>query len=329
MTWFTWRQFRTQTWVTVAALVSLGILLVVTGRSLAHAYASTIAACHGDCAATMRQFVLQARNGTNGTVYNLTIGVMYAVPALIGLFWGAPLFAREFETGTHHLAWNQSVTRTRWLATKLAVVGGAAAATVGLLSWAVTSWAGRVDSAAADRITPLVYGARGVVPIGWAVFAFALGVTLGMLIRRTIPAMVATAVIYVVAVTQIPRPRLVPAVHINRPLDMYSTSVMYNNETHWVWADPNNDIVPHDAWLLANRSVTPSGKWFNGPVDPGHCSDMDACTQWVGTLGLRQDLTYHPASHFSPLQWTETGIFVGVAALLVGFCFVWTRRSTR
>jgi len=329
MTWFTWRQFRAQTWVTVAALGALGILLVVTGRSLAHAYASTIAACHGDCAATMRQFVLEARDGTNGRVYNLTLGVMYAVPALIGIFWGAPLFARELETGTHHLAWTQSVTRTRWLATKLVLVGGAAAATVGLLSWAVTSWAGRVDSAAGDRITPLLYGARGVVPIGWAVFAFVLGVTLGMLIRRTIPAMVATAVIYVLAVTLIPRQRLVPAVHINRPLDMNSTAVMYNDEIHWVWADPSTDIVPRDAWLLANRSVTPSGTWFNGPKDQRNCPDMDACTQWVGSLGLRQDLTYHPASHFWPLQWTETGIFVAVAALLVGFCFWRTRRSTR
>ena len=45
------------------------------------------------------------------------------LPALIGACWGAPLVARELETGTFRLAWNQSVTRTRWLAVKLAVVG--------------------------------------------------------------------------------------------------------------------------------------------------------------------------------------------------------------
>ena len=47
---------------------------------------------------------------------------------------------------------------------------------------------------------------------------------------------------------------------------------------------------------------------------------------WVGTLGLRQDMTYQPASHFWPLQFAETGIFVAVAVLLAGFCFWWTRR---
>jgi len=41
-----------------------------------------------------------------------------ATPALLGIFWGAPLIARELETGTCRLAWNQSVTRTRWLTVK-------------------------------------------------------------------------------------------------------------------------------------------------------------------------------------------------------------------
>lgn len=39
--------------------------------------------------------------------------VVLAVPAVIGMFWGAPLISRELETGTHYLAWNQGVTRTR------------------------------------------------------------------------------------------------------------------------------------------------------------------------------------------------------------------------
>jgi ABC-type transport system involved in multi-copper enzyme maturation permease subunit len=129
---------------------------------------------------------------------------MFVVPPLIGIFWGAPLIARELEAGTHRLVCNQSVTRTRWLATKLAVVGGAAAATVGLLSWAVTAWAHHIDHAKDDRITPLVYGARGIVPIGYAVFAVTLDLTLGMLIRRTVPAMAATLAVYVAAVLSMP-----------------------------------------------------------------------------------------------------------------------------
>ena len=44
---------------------------------------------------------------------------LYLTPALIGTFWGAPLVTRELEAGTLRLAWNQSVTRTRWMAAKL------------------------------------------------------------------------------------------------------------------------------------------------------------------------------------------------------------------
>jgi ABC-type transport system involved in multi-copper enzyme maturation permease subunit len=35
------------------------------------------------------------------------------IPALLGMFWGAPLIARELESGTYRLAWTQSVTRRR------------------------------------------------------------------------------------------------------------------------------------------------------------------------------------------------------------------------
>ena len=155
MIWFTWRQFRTQTWITVGALAALGVVLVITGRSIADAYtAANVAACQGDCTTAIDNFLREVQNSISGTVYDLATPLLYVVPAVIGVFWGAPLIARELETGTHRLAWNQSVTRTRWLATKLAIVGAATAATVGLLSWAVTSWAHRIDNAAGDRITP-------------------------------------------------------------------------------------------------------------------------------------------------------------------------------
>ena len=55
-------------------------------------------------------------------------------------------------------------------------------------------------------------------------------------------------------------------------------------------------------------------------------SDPHKCLEWAGTLNLRQSLTFHPASQFWPLQWVETGIFVGLAGLLVGFSFWWLRR---
>ena len=330
MIWFTWRQFRTQTWITVAALAAVGVVLVITGRSIADAYnAANLAACPGDCATAITNFLLQVTTSTSGTVYDLATLILYVVPALLGIFWGAPLVGRELETGTHRLAWNQSVTRTRWLATKLAIVGGAAAATAGLLSWAVTSWAHQVDQAAGGRITPSLFAARGIVPIGYALFAFMLGVTAGMLIRRTVPAMAATLAIYGAAVISMQewiRAHLVPASHATNPLDLSSL------ESLNIGAGNHLTVVASDnlpgAWVLSNQTITTTGQVFTGPASPkcGPATTLQTCTDWLGTLGLRQDLTYHPASHFWPLQWTETGIFIAIAILLAGFCFWWTRR---
>lgn len=330
MTWFTWRQFRTQTWITLGALAALGVVLVITGRSIADAYADAgVAGCGSDCATAIEDFLRRVQGAGLGNVYNVAMAAMYVVPALIGIFWGAPLIARELETGTHRLAWNQSITRTRWLATKLAIVGAAVALATGLLSWGVTAWASRLDAAAADRILPDVFGARGIVPVGYALFAFMLGVTAGMLIRRTIPAMAATLGAYGVATGAMAlwiRERLVPPSHSTEPLDMSALDFLALNVDGSMEVRGEN---PAGTWVLSNQTLAPNGEPFTGPYDPQVCgpdAPPAGCDEWVGTLGLRQDLVFHPDSHFWPLQWTETGVLAGVALLLAGFCFWWVRR---
>jgi ABC-2 family transporter protein len=328
MIWFTWRQFRTQTWLTVGGLAVVAVLLVITARSIADAYdAANVAGCGSNCTNAIDTFLRDTRNGTSGTVYDLATYSMYLVPALIGIFWGAPLIARELETGTHRLAWNQSVTRTRWLATKLAIVGAASAATVGLLSWAITSWAHRIDDATGDRIQPLIYAARGIVPVGYTLFAFIVGVTMGMLIRRTVPAMAATLAVYIAALVAMPlwiREHLTPAIHTASALDLSKLNGIGIGEDGRmrVFAE-----APSHAWVLTNHVTTSTGQVLT--ANPQYCGPAKTpavCQQWLGTQGLRQDLTYHPTSHFWSLQWAEAGIFLGIAVLLVGFCFWWTRR---
>jgi|SRR5262245_5818315 len=335
MIWFTWRQFRAPAWITVGALAALGVVLAITAGSIAHAYdAANVAACGSDCATALDNFLREVRAGTSGTVYDLANLLMLVGPALIGIFWGAPLLARELETGTHRLAWNQSVTRSRWLATKLVLIGGAAALTAGVLSWAIGVWADHIDNAAGNRITPGLFSSRGIVPIGYALFAFVLGVTLGMLIRRAVPAMAATLGIYAavaISMTEWIRAHLVPASHIIRPLDISSPgaleSLMVNPDTNQITVRGSANLP--DAWVLSNQSITDAGHAFTGPSNLQACGDTqspETCLNWVNSLGLRQEVNYHPANHFWPLQWVETGILLGVSALLVGFCFWWIRR---
>jgi ABC-type transport system involved in multi-copper enzyme maturation permease subunit len=330
MIWFTWRQFRTQTWITLSGIAVIAIVLAIAGHNLVNLWTSSGAAtCHSNCGTAVSTFLNEVRTGIGDKVYNFSLGLMYLLPPLIGIFWGAPLIARELETGTHRLAWNQSVTRTRWLATKLTIVGVATAATAGLLSWAVTAWAHHIDHATGNIVRPQYFGARGIVPIGYALFAFALGVTLGMLIRRTIPAMAATLAIYVGVVVSVPlwiRAHLAPAVHTTTPLDLSRIDELLIGPRNAM--EVVSGVTPHRAWVLTNTTITTTGHIFTGPASPQYCGEnqgADVCVNWLRTLGLRQDLIYQPANHFWPLQFAETGVFIAVALLLAGLCFWWTR----
>jgi ABC-type transport system involved in multi-copper enzyme maturation permease subunit len=331
MTWFTWRQFRTPAWITIAGLAALTALLAVTGHLLADQWTSSgAAACHGHCSSAFDDFIQQVTSSVNDHIYQALLLLVYLVPPLIGIFWGAPLIARELEAGTHRLAWTQSVSRTRWIVTKLVVVGGASAATAGLLSWAVTAWSQHIDAVKYSRVTPLIYGARGIVPVGYALFAFTLGVTFGMIIRRAVPAMASTLAIYIAAVAAMPlaiRAHLAPLARATPPLDLSQINGLeiQNNGVMTVMGG----ATPSNGWVLTNTTITRVGDVFVGPANLKFCGPSQgpqACLNWIGTLGLRQEITYQPDSHFWALQWAETGIFVTLAVLLAGFCFWFTRR---
>ena len=192
-----WRQFRTQAAVAFGALGGArdrpGDHRPAPRPPLRHDASRTCAA-NGDCDVGHRR-----RSLSSYTVPADALGLRRRSSSrlCIGVFWGAPLIAREFETGTYRLAWTQSVTRTRWLAVKLGVVGLASIAVAGLLSLMVTWWSSPIDRVNADRFRLGIFAERDIVPIGYAAFAFALGVTAGLLIRRTLPAMAATLVAFV------------------------------------------------------------------------------------------------------------------------------------
>jgi uncharacterized membrane protein len=331
MTWLTWRQFRSQTLAALGGLVAVGVVLAVGSAMVADMYHSSgAAACQSGCENAMKTFLAQVTEGFTGVIYNFAIVAMYVAPALIGVFWGAPLVARELESGTHRLAWNQSVTRTRWLATKLAIVGAASMVTMGLLSLGVTWYSHWIDQGTSEQIHPNLFGARGIVPVAYGAFAFALGVAAGVLIRRTIPAMAMTLVVYLAAVAAMPlwiRQHLLPVAHAGVPLqtaNIHGLSMSENGQRMRLVAESEVS-----GWVTSNQIVTPTGAPFTGPADPRYCgreTSPKACFDWIGTLNLRQSIDYHPGTQFWALQWIESGIFLAAAVALALFCLQWTRR---
>ncbi len=211
----TWIQFRVQAVVAFASLVVVAIGLAVTGPHLVHLYNISVATCaaHGDCSTVTTAFL------RNDNSLRTLLGVAVTViPGIIGIFWGAPLVAREIEDGTFRVVWTQSVTRTRWLAVKLGAIGLVSMAVAGLLSLMVTWWANPLDRAHMNAFA--TFDQRDIVAIGYAAFAFALGVAAGVLIRRTLPAMATTMVAFVTArlvMSRSVRPNLItPAIDPSR-----------------------------------------------------------------------------------------------------------------
>jgi ABC-type transport system involved in multi-copper enzyme maturation permease subunit len=339
MIWLTWRQFRVQAITAAAVLAAVAILLGATGPSLASMYATSgIVGCRGDsCANLASAFLNEAQSrGMYHVIYPLGLVLILVTPALIGIFWGAPLIAREFEAGTFRLAWNQSVTRTRWLTVKLALTGLAAMAVTEAFSLMHSWWADPISKAiglgggesvlSGNRFAWLAFAGHGITPLGYAAFAFTIGTAAGALIRRTVPAMAVTLAIF--AVAQAPMPLWVRSVIIPPAQTITTVDAAGVN-----FGSLTASVVPGqpEAWVVSSYAVNAAGQQvtalpascfpdngaakFNG--DPGLCLDK---------LGIREVISYQPASRYWPLQLIETGIFLVLALALSWFCFWWLGR---
>jgi hypothetical protein len=340
MTWLTWRQSRAQAIAAAAGLAALAIVLAVTGPDLARLYDSSgIATCDPfrNCRSLAGTFDDKVPP-IDAVLYLAGIGILLLVPALIGVFWGAPLVTREAEARTFPLAWNQSVTRTQWMAVKLGLVGVAAMATAGLLTLMLTWWSSPLDTAFnvggnnrlnLTRLGPVLFDTRDITPVGYAALAFAIGVTAGLLIRRTVPAM-GTALAGFAAV------QLAWPIWIRRHLIAPVHTVVAVNPANIFQIKTINNIiilsaVPNfsqpGAWVLSSQIVDQSGRTPHVTA-PQIClgSNMQACQAWIGRLHLRQIVSYEPASRFWDFQWTETAIFLAAAVALAGLC-VWRIRA--
>jgi hypothetical protein len=269
MIWLGWRQLRGAALMSGAVLLLAAVMWIVTGLQLRQA---------GRVVDAFR--LVQLINTT-----------MVAVPALIGAFWGAPLVAREYETGTYRLAWTQSVTPVRWLATKFVVVGGCGTLLAGLSTLGIDWWSAPIDAAAGNAFTPALFSVRGVVPLAYTVFAFALGVACGVLLRRTLPAMAATLAVFAVV-------RLVVTLWIRPHFASPVTTVLMPS------------VVSGNGTPTANgSSVTDTGGWVLSDQLTGSGSS------------LREVVTSQPLDRFWSFQWWESGLFLVLAgvATLVAF----------
>jgi hypothetical protein len=317
MTWLVWRQHRNQAYLAAAALAALAVVLLITGRQLASQYQSALAACGASHSCGNLSSTL-----TLGTpLLSLLVTLTVVVPCLFGVFWGGPLVAREFETGTIQFAWTQSITRRRWLTAKVGWALLAAAAWGGAVSALVTWWSGPANALNQQNFQPGQFDIQGIVPVGYAVFAVALGITAGALLRRTLAAMAVTIGVFTflrLVIGQDLRSRYLTAVTI-----LNEFGHRFRTPTGAYWLVSQGAIGP-GGHLLTARPL--SGVSLNGvPLSemPRACqttafqapSSLPSCLIGHGYRGFFT--RYQPAGRYWAFQGIETGIFVVLAAALI------------
>jgi ABC-type transport system involved in multi-copper enzyme maturation permease subunit len=327
---FTWMQARLQTAIAVAGLAIVAIVLVITEPNLVHVYDTTVVTCVADhdCGTATTAFL-----GTDSTLQNFANFLLLLAPALIGIFWGAPLVAREYETGTFRLAWTQGVTRTRWLNIKLGIGVAASMIVVGLLSLIVTWWSMLLDQVSMDPFSPLGFGVRDITPVGYAAFGFVLGVTAGLLLRRSVPAMVATLVGFVAvreAVTYWVRPNLVAPLHTSIAISSSSPLSVGSVNGQVIVTALTTGIDPN-AWVYSSKIVdqtghSPTTAFLNRACPFGaNGLNLQHCISAIAAK-FHEVITYQPASAYWAFQWYEAAIFLGLTVVLSGLCIWWIRR---
>jgi len=344
MIWLSWRLFRIEAAAAAAALAAFTVLLAVTGPHLASLYAASgITGCHvGSCGQLADNFLsLLGDSSIYPVVYTLGIVGIVLAPAVIGIFWGAPLLARELETGTFRLAWTQNITRARWLTVKLTLAGLAAMAATEGFSLMQAWWAAPISQAARiapnapaplgfGPFNPLAFAAHGVTPLGYAAFAFILGVTVGGVLGRVIPAMAVTLVIFAAIQVAVPlwiRPNVFPPDHAMVAIGSINGSTRTNINNTFAFTV---DFLPSQpgAWITSAEAVNAAGQPASSI--PAACKASGPSVPHLGSClsrqGVRIDVSYQPASRYWAFQWIETAIFIAFASALTWYCFWYLAR---
>ncbi|WP_026924735.1 ABC transporter permease subunit [Glycomyces arizonensis] len=323
MTWLTLRQFRAQALIAAAAIATAAIYLAFLGNTIRDAYDRNLVDCATACNEGAARQLIADRFG----VTLMLLGAfLIAVPALLGAFWAAPMITRELETGTHRLVWNQSITRARWLAVKLAVVGGASVITTAALSLGL-SWAAHpYDTLVDDRFTPLAFAARGLAPLGYAALAFATGVTVALLARRTLPAMAITLTVLIafqILMANVVRPNLIEP----ETVTVTFAEAVADGRIDRMGYGPDGTVLKGytipGAWVITDSIEVIDGDGEVIGQDRMHACEADGILPEECLTAADAEFTveYQPADRYWTFQWIELGLALALTAGLTAIAF--------
>jgi len=300
--------------ISAALLAAFAALTVVTGLQIASQFHTAMASClaSGGC----RSGNSSNLNLDGGPLVGTLVEFTLAVPAMLGMFLGAPLVARELEAGTGHFAWTQGVTRHRWLAVRVGWLLLAALVWGGAVGALVTWWSGPRNAATANAFSPGTFDVQGIMPAAYSLFAMALGIAAGTLIRRVLPALGVTLGGYFgVRLILMGWIRQHYMTAVTTKFSLAAAAPFVPNGAAWILGQgimgPNGPLPP--------PSGNGNGSQIIGNGFPVSVSDIPAACHsrvlsCLAQHGYVQYVTYQPADRYWPFQFIEAGIFVAIAA---------------
>jgi ABC-type transport system involved in multi-copper enzyme maturation permease subunit len=319
----TWLQHRGTIVSLVALLIAIALAMILAESHSRTAYAQYVAnGCitnflHAPCGTIGNWFA-----DSTDAVSALVIAVC-ALPAIAGVFVGAPLLSREFEAGTFRFTFTQRVGRNRFVLTTLMILAiiviMIALASGLLLSWLVHPFeVVGID----DRWQSGLFNASSIMLAGWCVFALCAGVFLGACIKRVVSSMAATAVVvgglfiatfmylvnWMLSIGGLTTSRLSPIGLGLGKLDLPPKVAPGAPQGSWLirswFAGPHGQLLSAKA---ANRVYerifeASNSKSFN-------------LTRWLSLHHVVFDVSYQPASHFIIFQLGAVVILVVLASV--------------
>jgi len=330
MNWLIWRQYRKTFMIFGILLLAIAAFIIPTSVHYWHAYQHALAnAKFCRVANTCPPFDSQVFAGHASLVRHLVLAAGILVPLLLGLFLGSPLIAKEYADGTNNLAWTQSISRRKWLVTKLVWALGFALL-YGIILTLLTTWWSRTSNVVyADKFSSNQFDIQGLMPVAASLLFTGVGFMFGAWFRKTLPALGVTIGVFIALQIAFP----------NYIQPYYMTPV-----TVTAGMSPNaiNDKIPQDSLIISINVVAKNGKIVTNnlfPEAPLRCQKMiqlggvppngttkgpGPSTQIITCLnkaGFHQVAEYQPAYRYWDFQRIEFGIYLGLTALVTAVTY--------
>ena len=334
MTRVTWLQQRGSLITAVVLFIGYALLIVVSGLG-SHATYAPLSRClaspRGSCTDLLNSMQAQT------TRFTLVTIALLVIPVLVGMFIGAPLLAREIESGSFRFAWTQGIGRTRWVVTKLVLLCGPGVGLAATLGFLADWYACPFD---AVNLASHWQGGQFNVTVltlpAWTLCSLAAGAFAGLLIGRVVAAMAAIAAftggLIVLDFMRLHDRFLGIAPGVTRSSPSGTGLGALNT-----FAMPGGTPGPLGSWLVNGWYTGPDGQRLSSAAVSSLVNKLDSSRSPVALgnpakwLMLRHDaywISYQAADRFWYFQAAEAAILLAVTMMFaIGIVKLVNRRA--